>query len=204
MAPRVGFEPTTLRLTAECSTTELSRNSSYNYFIITYLFGIWQPLTFPGSFPPSIISRLCLNQPVRNGKGCVPQTHHHQKFLKAFFYTFKTKHRVSSSIEFCQHFIDWTLLGQVLDLLVLVSWTRYRAYTSNLSTLESSRGLTCLRNGKSYLKGGFTLRCLQRLSVPYIATRLCSWSATGTPEVCPSRSSRTKDSSSQISCAHNG
>ncbi|CDI40632.1 conserved protein of unknown function [Tepidanaerobacter acetatoxydans Re1] len=26
MAPRVGFEPTTLRLTAECSTAELSRN----------------------------------------------------------------------------------------------------------------------------------------------------------------------------------
>ena len=29
MAPRVGFEPTTLRLTAECSTAELSRNTSY-------------------------------------------------------------------------------------------------------------------------------------------------------------------------------
>ena len=26
VAPRVGFEPTTLRLTAGCSTTELSRN----------------------------------------------------------------------------------------------------------------------------------------------------------------------------------
>ena len=26
MAPRVGFEPTTLRLTAECSTAELTRN----------------------------------------------------------------------------------------------------------------------------------------------------------------------------------
>ncbi len=26
MAPRVGFEPTTLRLTAECSTVELPRN----------------------------------------------------------------------------------------------------------------------------------------------------------------------------------
>jgi hypothetical protein len=26
MAPRVGFEPTTLRLTAACSTVELSRN----------------------------------------------------------------------------------------------------------------------------------------------------------------------------------
>ena len=27
MAPRVGFEPTTLRLTAECSTAELSGNA---------------------------------------------------------------------------------------------------------------------------------------------------------------------------------
>ena len=66
------------------------------------------------------------------------------------------------------------------------------------------KGSYFIKNGKSYLEGGFTLRCLQRLSVPYIATRLCSWSATGTPEVRPSRSSRTKDSSSQISCAHNG
>ena len=30
-------------------------------------------------------------------------------------------------------------------------------------------------NGISYLEGGFTLRCLQRLSRPYIATRLCHW-----------------------------
>ena len=66
------------------------------------------------------------------------------------------------------------------------------------------KGSYFIKNGKSYLEGGFTLRCLQRLSVPYIATQLCSWSATGTPEVRPSRSSRTKDSSSQISCAHNG
>ena len=96
------------------------------------------------------------------------------------------------------------LFGQALDLLVSVRLTCHHAYTPDLSTLSSLRGLTCLRNGKSYLEGGFTLRCLQRLSVPYIATRLCSWSATGTPEVRPSRSSRTKDSSSQISCAHNG
>ncbi len=36
LAPRVGFEPTTYRLTAECSTAELSRNISllryYNKF----------------------------------------------------------------------------------------------------------------------------------------------------------------------------
>ena len=65
-------------------------------------YGIWQPLTFPGSFPPSIISRLCLNQPVRNGKGCVPQTHHHQKFLKAFFIPSKLNieyHHLSSFVN---------------------------------------------------------------------------------------------------------
>ena len=59
-------------------------------------------------------------------------------------------------------------------------------------------------DGITHLEGGFTLRCLQRLSRPNLATLLCSWSATGAPEVRPSRSSRTKDSSSQISCAHNG
>ena len=69
---------------------------------------------------------------------------------------------------------------------------------------RSLQGTLLLSFGKSYLEGGFTLRCLQRLSVPNLATQLCCWSATGAPEVRPSRSSRTKDSSSQISCAHNG
>ena len=55
--------------------------------------------------------------------------------------------------------------------------------------------------GISHLEGGFTLRCLQRLSLPDSATLPWRWSPTGTPAVRPSRSSRTKDSSSQISCA---
>ena len=59
-------------------------------------------------------------------------------------------------------------------------------------------------DGISHLEGGFTLRCLQRLSRPDLATRPWRWSPTGTPEVSPSRSSRTKDSSSQISYAHAG
>src|SRR5690606_40954996 len=29
--------------------------------------------------------------------------------------------------------------------------------------------------GKSHLEGGFTLRCFQRLSLPYLATQLCFW-----------------------------
>ena len=61
-----------------------------------------------------------------------------------------------------------------------------------------------LMKGISHLEGGFTLRCLQRLSLPDLATLPCRWSTTDTPVVCPSRSSRTKDSSSQISSARAG
>ena len=32
-----------------------------------------------------------------------------------------------------------------------------------------------LKDERSYLRGSFTLRCLQRLSRPYIATQLCRW-----------------------------
>ena len=59
MAPRVGLEPTTYRLTAGCSTIELPRNHT------------WRRLTFPGSYPPSIISAEELNFRVRDGNGCV-------------------------------------------------------------------------------------------------------------------------------------
>ena len=32
-----------------------------------------------------------------------------------------------------------------------------------------------IKDGRSYLRGSFTLRCLQRLSRPDIATQLCRW-----------------------------
>ena len=67
------------------------------------------------------------------------------------------------------------LFGQALDLLVTVSSMCYHTSTSALSTSSSSRGLTGLTPGISYLKGGFTLRCLQRLSLPDLATLLCHW-----------------------------
>ena len=59
-------------------------------------------------------------------------------------------------------------------------------------------------DGITHLEGGFTLRCLQRLSRPDLATQLWGRSPTGAPAVSPSRSSRTKDSSSQISYARAG
>ena len=64
---------------------------------------------------------------------------------------------------------------QALDLLVSVSWIHYCTYTSDLSTLWSTRGLTILWYGISYLVVSFTLRCFQRLSRPHFATRPCRW-----------------------------
>ena len=66
------------------------------------------------------------------------------------------------------------------------------------------KGSYFLMEGISHLEGGFTLRCLQRLSLPDLATLPCRWSTADTPVVRPSRSSRTKDSSSQISSARAG
>ena len=59
MAPQVGFEPTTARLTAECSTTELLRinknlATSYSH----------------RGRPPTTIGAEELNFRVRNGNGC--------------------------------------------------------------------------------------------------------------------------------------
>jgi hypothetical protein len=59
MAPPVGFEPTTLRLTAECSTAELRRN-----------LNIRRVPTFPGRCQPDILGTGELNFCVRDGNRC--------------------------------------------------------------------------------------------------------------------------------------
>ena len=72
--------------------------------------------------------------------------------------------------------------------LVPVSSTRYRASTPGLSTWWSATTLQGgLAPGRSPLQACFPLRCFQRLSLPYLATRQCDWrhnrytSGTSTP-----------------------
>lgn len=60
--------------------------------------------------------------------------------------------------------------------LVSVSSTHYCASTPDLSTSWSRTALQGGQApGRSYLQTSFPLRCLQRLSLPYIATRQCHW-----------------------------
>ena len=83
-------------------------------------------------------------------------------------YTFKTAYKK------LYIFLTYLRLGYALDRLVSVSYMCYHTSTSDLSTSSSSRGLTTYV-GISHLEGGFTLRCLQRLSLPGLATLPCSW-----------------------------
>ncbi len=59
LAPQVGFEPTTYRLTAGCSTTELLRNDL-----------AWQRPILTGGDPPTTFGAETLNFRVRHGNGC--------------------------------------------------------------------------------------------------------------------------------------
>ena len=84
------------------------------------------------------------------------------------------------------------------ERLVPVSSTRCRAYTSGLSTWWSSTAL----------QGDLVLRWVSRLDA-FSGYPVRTWlpgcaagATTGPPEVCPSRSSRTRDRSSQASNTH--
>ena len=46
---------------------------------IFFIFLIWRPPTLPHRLQCSTIGRLGLNHRVRDGNGCVPQAHRHQK-----------------------------------------------------------------------------------------------------------------------------
>ena len=117
-----------------------------------------------------------------------------------FRYTFKTAYTTHLSFHFCEH----NHSGQALDRLVTVSSMPYGTSTPALSTSSSSRGLTSLRMGYLILRGASRLDAFSVYPFPTWLPGREPGGSTGTPEVSPSRSSRTKDSSSQISYAHAG
>ena len=82
---------------------------------------------------------------------------------------------LSQSVKFFSFSQRWHFFDQALDLLVSASSICYHTSTADLSTSSSLRGLTYLRSGSLILQGGFTLRCLQRLSRPHFASQLCPW-----------------------------
>ena len=68
LAPPVGLEPTTLRLTAACSTDWAKEECFYRPVLVGGNL-CRRRLIFPGGYPPSIVSTNELNYRVRNGNG---------------------------------------------------------------------------------------------------------------------------------------
>ena len=115
MALRVGLEPTTYRLTAGCSAIELPKKTLY-----------WRLPTLPGRYHPSTIGVKRLNFCVRYGYRCLPLA---------------IVTRLKTTLELLVYF-KHELLGQVLDILVSISFKYYYSFTLDLSTRWSSWCLT--------------------------------------------------------------
>ena len=98
----------------------------------------------------------------------------------SFFYCAYPENRTSRFLHPVNQFSNFPFgltclsLDQVLDRLVSPSSMRCRTSTGDLSP-GSLPGVLLLSNGTLLLEVGFTLRCLQRLSRPYLATQPCHW-----------------------------
>jgi hypothetical protein len=138
---------------------ELSLQVSSALEVLTVVFGMGTRVTPPLSSPDSIqgcwlhscCASHCANTPVSY----------------VLVIPFPNPIAYPKSLPLCS--------GEALDRFVSVSSTYHYASTPDRSTSSSSRGLTPLLDGIRYLEGGFALRCFQRLSLPDLATQLCSW-----------------------------
>ena len=88
--------------------------------------------------------------------------------------------------------------GQVVRAISTGKLAPCSAYTSGLSTRSSSWAL----QGELISRGASHLDAFSGYPVRTWLPGSAAGATTGTPEVRPSRSSRTKDSSSQLSYAH--
>ena len=125
----------------------------------------WHLLIFPGSCPPSIFSASELNFRVRNGNGwtlTVKNTNYQR------YYTLKTeqKKELQGCLHNCRSSPRAISTGRLNTLLRL-----HRRPINHVVYMDPYS----IKDGRSYLRGSFTLRCLQRLSRPDIATQLCRW-----------------------------
>ena len=173
--------------------------------------------TLPRGLPRSTIGAEGLNGRVRNGNGCGPFAKVTGKLCYKFSVALPLRAGASPAPTKQEHHHSRESVCRrtVLTIsrlkyfmvkphgrLVRVSFTPRSASTPRLSTWSSPTGLQGITPGKSHLEEGFPLICFQRLSFRTSLPGHAAGATTGAQEVRPSRSSRTKDGSSQISCAH--
>ena len=171
LAPQVGLEPTTFRLTAERSTDwaiedYISGSYIFSRDVTVQLSSALKSLTAVFGMGTGVTSSLS-----------PPDSSRLQIFL--FICTFKTKQRLllcfpelpsSSQPLTSLSFLAWSSprpisISPLNTLLYLHSWPIYH--------LVFVGSYSC--DGISHLEVSFTLRCFQRLSAPDLATQLCFW-----------------------------
>ena len=122
---------------------------------------------FPGRLQPSIVGRTELNFRVRDGNGWTLSLIN-TNFSR--FCTLKTEQRFVIGRLHCLHYCRSSpraiSTGQLHALL------HFHLRPINQIVFL---GPYSIKDERSNLRGCFTLRCLQRLSRPYIATQLCPW-----------------------------
>ena len=124
----------------------------------------------------------------------------HQISLMAFRYTFKTAYTTHLSFHFL-----WTQPFRSSPRPISNSQLHaLRHFHPCPIYLVVFKGSYFFRMGYLILRGASRLDAFSVYPFPTWLPCHALGSATGTPEVSPSRSSRTKDSSSQISYAHAG
>ena len=170
VAPQVGLEPTTTRLTAECSAIELLRNRECEEFLLRNLLGSGGDLLFRAvaSQVPSALKGLTSVFGMGTGD---PLRHCRRKSLRKR--SAPPDSRTQS--ERAGPLPSLVSQNQALGLLVPASSTHCCASTAGLSPGRLPGALLHLVNGNLLLEAGFTLRCLQRLSFPYFASLPCAW-----------------------------
>ena len=136
-----------------------------------------QRSTLPGRRQPSTIDVLRLNFCVRNGNRWNPQaitTAMGIILYRAPHRALTTAYEPSEIKSLPFLLVLFKNLNQAVDLLVSSSYMHYCTCTDDLSP-GSLPGVSRIAAWNSYLKVGFTLRCLQRLSLPHFASLLCRW-----------------------------
>ena len=154
MAPQVGLEPTTFRLTAERSAIELLRNigcgKDVSYLPRFLFFESGDDLL--SRAVSSQVPSACWGLTSVFGMG----TGGSLRLLSPEIVCGCSPHlenRTGNWPETSQHHFNW-LLDQALDRLVSSSSIRYRTSTDDLSTSSSLRGLTCFQQWQFYSPGG--------------------------------------------------
>ena len=149
-------------------------------FAESFFIGIRQRPTLPGRLQPSTIGAERLNFCVRYGNRWDPFAIV-TGILLGFSYPENRTSRFSSSCEkpISFQFSLWSHLilrsfrssPRPISISKLL---RYRICTADLSP-GSLPGVSRIAAWSLILEVGFTLRCLQRLSLPHFASLLCRW-----------------------------